>query len=397
MATDGRELPFSKEEYGERLDKVRQSMDEKQIDLLYVTSPANLCYLTGHELIWYFDASPSGLAIPQSSDEVLFFDSATHKSHVLQETILEDGVFLDRDQGLDTILSELNARRWLQGTVGFEEWSWAPSAVTQANVRASMESAGANVVDGSWIVDDIRLIKSPKEIEYVRKAAFIADQTMKAARDAIQPGVTELEVEGQIQLTMAKLGGEDAAIRHMVHSGPRSSYYHSATSRRVIQQGEIVWVDFCASYNRYHADLSRTFSVGEPDPSRVELLHRAAGSLDKVLESVKPGDPITNAQAAADEYIDSQELRDYVWWIGGYALGVGIPPDWVGHVYLGQETYARRTDIEEYKFLPGMVSNYENLFQLPEERWGGGYIETILMTENGLEVLSKLSRDLTTV
>jgi Xaa-Pro aminopeptidase len=390
-------LIFSREEYRERFRRVREILTYREIDLLYVTSPPNLFYLTGYELIWYDECPVSGLALRQDSDEFLLFDAKSHQEQIVQETIVSEGVFLDPESGLEQVIDELDSRGLLKGTVAFEDWSWTPSAVTRAEMRSAMQARGATVVDGSWIVDDTRLVKSPRELEYVRKAASIADAAMEAAREAIVPGATEIEIEGEIQYRMAKLGGEDPGIRHMVHSGPRSAFFHAASSRRPVQPGDIVWIDFCASYNRYHADLGRTFSMGEPDPRRVELLHRAVGSLSQLQQQLKPGDPMPRAQEIADRYIDEAGLRDSIWFVGGYDLGIGIPPNWVGHVYLGRETYLQQPDAKPYHYRPGMVTNYENIFSFPDERWGGGYIDTITMTEGGLEVLSKLTRELTVV
>src|SRR5439155_19445355 len=137
--------------------------------------------------------------------------------------------------------------------------------------------------------------------------------------------------------------------------------------------------DWSASYNRYHVDIQRTFSIGEPDPRWIGLLDRAAGSVEAVVKEMRPGDPMAKAHKIANEYIDSVGLRRNVWWIDGYDLGIAVPPDWVGHTFLGGGRF------EEANFDVGVVTNFENPFDVVEEEWpggrGAGHIESLLRTE----------------
>jgi hypothetical protein len=80
-----------------------------------------------------------------------------------------------------------------------------------------------------------------------------------------------------------------------------------------------------------------------------------------------------------------------VWWVGGYALGVGLPPDWVGHTYLSNDAY------ERFTWEPGYVTNYENICFDREAGFTASYMETLLMTEEGIEILSSVPRELTVI
>jgi Xaa-Pro aminopeptidase len=239
----------------------------------------------------------------------------------------------------------------------------------------------------------VKLIKQPSELPYIRKASEIADAAMIAVRDALKPGVTEKEIAGLAQYEMAKLGGEEPAIRTIVRTGPRTAAHHALPSMRKIQANEMIGVDFCAVFNRYHVDLSRCFYIGKPDPRWTDLFDKIAGSIEVVKQELKPGDPMSRLHAIANEYIDKAELRRYVWWIDGYDLGISTPPDWVGHTFLGGGRF------EEANYDVGVVTNYENVIDVTEDNWpggrGGNYIETLLMTENGIEIMSKLDRRLT--
>ena len=77
-----------------------------------------------------------------------------------------------------------------------------------------------------------------------------------------------------------------------------------------------------------------------------------------------------------------------MWWVGGYALGVSLPPDWVGHTYLSNDAY------EQFTWEPGYVTNYENILFDREAGFTASYMETLLMTETGIEILSRVPRTL---
>ncbi len=389
--------PFPLPEYSQRVEKVRQEMARREIDLLFVSSPPNLTYLTGYDMIWYYLTSPVSLALHADSGQILFFEASYHRPTVEWHAVADDAEYFDPDNPpVETIVSALKGRGWLKDRVGVERWSKAPSGVVLAEIEQKFADAGADVVDGSWAVDRVRLIKSEREIEVMKKAAAIADTAMIEVEKAIRPGVTEIELAGVVLQAMMKEGGGDPAIRAAVRSGPRFAARHCAPSHRKIQQGDLVWINHCGSYHRYHADLGRLFSLGEPSPPWRSLMDKTYGSVDHVFKAVRPGDPTSVAQKAADEYMDSMGLRPYVAYVSGYNMGIAIPPDWVGHTFIDSDV-----GFEAASYDPGMITNYENLFTVLDPAWkggtGGGFIETILMTETGLEVLSKLDRNVTVI
>ena len=274
-------------------------------------------------------------------------------------------------------------------------WGYTPHASVMEALAGALRDGGATIEDHWTLVEKQRFIKSDLEVLHVRKAAEIADLAMAAARDAIRPGIMETEIEGFIMGTMMKLGGGYPGIRTMVGSGPRSGTHHSPPTRRQVKRGDMVFVDFCGCYDRYHVNLNRTFSVGEPDPRWTNLMTTAAGCIDAILREVKLGDSLSKVDAVAQGYTDEADLRKYVWWVGGYAQEIALPPDWCGNHWLKP-----RFDLGDPPLQPGMVFNLENQFDVWED-WPGGsgcaYIESLLVTENGLEVLSKLPRTLVTV
>ncbi len=391
--------PFSEAEYAERLAKVKRAMAAKKIDLLFVSSPPNITYLTGYDSIWYRRTTPTGLFIRLDQDKTLFVDSESHADLVKSGTgRVDDALFVSRrkyEPAVELIADTLKARGWLKGTAAVERWSLAPHGVVLTSIEQRMEAAGAKVADGSWLVDRVKMNKSPAEIACMRKAQTIADAAMTAVHKALKPGMTEIDIQGLAHYVMSQHGGEEPAIRSAVRTGPRGCVHHTPPSRRKIQQGDIVWVDFSGSYHRYHADLARIFSIGEPDKRWTDLYEKASKSIEVVVREIKPGDPMTKLHEVANAYIESVGLKKYAWLVGGYDMGIAIPPDWVGH------TFHSGLGFEAVDFEPGMTTNYENVFDIVMEDWpggnGGSYIDMLLMTPNGLEILSKLDRKMIVV
>ena len=386
---------FSEREYAERVGKVRAALAADGLDAIYVTHPANLTYLTGYDMIWNHLRSLTGVLIRADSDTTVFFDERAHTTIVFTTPEIREIVWLEDSsyvESIDVIARELEARGLGKAAIGIEKWGYSPHASVVDALEQRIQSLGAKVVDASSLVEEIRFVKSPLEVAHVRKAATIADEAMAAARDAMRPGITETELEGVIMGTMMKAGGGYPGIRTMLGSGPRAGTHHSPPTRRQVNPGDLVFIDFCGCYDRYHVNLNRTFALGEPDPRWTKLMDESAGCIDAIVAEIAPGDPLSKADEIGNAYIDAAGLRKYVWWVGGYSLGIALPPDWCGRHWLKplEEAAARN-------FEPGVVVNFENQFDV-WENWPGGsgaaYIDTLLMTESGLEVLSTLPRNL---
>ena len=389
---------FPPQEYARRRQAVRDTLDRAGLDALYVTSPANLTWLLGYDMIWYHLECVTGALLRADRDELVFFDSRAHISLVSTTPEITEVVYFEGDghsSPVDVIGAELEKRGLGNTHVGLEQFGYSPHGATVTALQTRIERLGCKVTNAWHLVEDLRLVKSALEIEHVRRAAAIADQAMAAAREAIGPGVLETDLEAEIMSTMMRAGGGYPGIRTMIGSGPRAGTHHSAPTRKPIQQGELVFVDFCGCYDRYHVNLNRTFSLGEPDSRWTELMTKSANCIDAVIAEIKVGDLMSKVDAVAQRYTDEAGLRKYVWWVGGYALGIAVPPDWCGNHWL-----TPRFGLPDRPLEVGMVFNLENQFDVWEQ-WPGGsgcaYIETLLVTEQGLEVLSSLPRNLVTV
>ena len=391
------EQPFPPEEYAARRTAVARKIGDMGFDAVLVTNPSDLNYLTGYDMIWFHLTALTSCLLSADA-ETVFFDNWGHQTIVETTPEIRDIRWLQDDSldaALDTVVTESKARNLAGGKLAVQRWGYSPHADTMKRLTDMLNDAGIATGDASFAIQEVRFRKSPREIAVMREAARIADDAMVAARDMLKPGVMETEIEACIMANMMAAGGGDPGIRCMIGSGPRAGTHHSPAQHRRVGTGELVFIDFCSSLHRYHVNLNRTFAVGQVDPRWHDLMEKAAENIDHIVATVKPGDDWSAVQWAGDERTDANGIRDYVWYVGGYALGIAMPPDWVGDLWVKP-----KPPIEDRKLEPGMVFNFEGQFD-DREGWAGGsgaaYIETFLVTEDDLEVLSTLPRTLAVV
>ena len=390
MTAAGGGRPFTDAEYRDRAARVRAEMARRGIDVLIVLSPPNLCYLTGFESIWYPPRAPVGVMLARDDDALVFIDYLRHRTLVERVALFDDAVFYDYATAVDDICAAVRARGWAAASIGVERWTQSPGAPLVDALAAGLAAGGARIVSGDWVVDRVRLVKSEAEVGCVRRAGEIVDAAFDALPELARPGRSELQVAAGLQAVMAEQGGEEPAIRIMVSAGPDVwCRTHGAPSRRPLEEGDVMYVDACGVYSRYHVDLCRTFAIGRDHPQARAVLEDTAGSVDAVVAAVGPGDPLRRAQEIAEEYVFSRYPADRVWWVGGYALGIAMPPNWVGHTYLAGDAF------EDFTWQPGYVTNYENILFDREAGYTASYMETLLMGEERIQPLSRHPRQLT--
>jgi Xaa-Pro aminopeptidase len=221
-------------------------MADDAIDLLWLSAPESLFYVSGYTCEWYQAQSPkewpptSGIAVRADSDRFILFDTPSEALMCWFVTCADDTRIFpmgNRRDGIGFIVDELRAEGWLRGTIGLELHSYRPNPAVSARFRSAFEDAGCRIVDGSDVLREVRWLKSPTEIDYLEQAAAVADVGLAAARDTIAAGVTELEVYGEIVAAMARVGGENPAITMPVLSGHKANTGHALSTTKGSEWG----------------------------------------------------------------------------------------------------------------------------------------------------------------
>ena len=394
-----KEVPFPAEEFHNRWRNIRQAMAREEIDLLFLSSPEAIYYVSGFQGEWYQAQSgrafppSSGVAIHADYDNTIHFETPSEAILTNIGTVSEDiRIFPleNRRDGLPFILSELESVGWLSGKrIGLERYSYRQNPTIAKAYKLGFEAKGLEVVDCSDLIAQIKHVKSPKEMEAMAQAARIAEIGMTAARNAIYPGVTELEVYGQMIAAMAKAGGEVSGIIPPIASGFRSNCLHPLASRKKITKGERIIVDVSGVFKRYHVNMARTFWLGEPPTDAAKLHNSSVKAFDIIKERLKPNLPVFELLDAVKDHYASHDLLEDCYWSGGYELGIAFPPDWVG-AFIYDTTISGPEDA----FLPMTVVNHECNFFGPRATGMSATIDTFFFHKESAEIATNFPRQL---
>ena len=396
------ELPFTREEYLSRVERLCISMRSAGVDVLWITTPDAVCWMHGFLASWYKGNAPMrypqcyGTALHAESGCFVHFDNPTEEPVLARTSICDEARWLpDREAAPNVrfVMDELAALGWLGGTVGMEFWSYVPNRAISTMFEGAFVAQGARVVDTSALVRAARRVKSEQEIAYVERAMAICDIGHQTIRENLAPGITELELFGQVFAAMMAAGGEFPALIPIFNAAPLvdgrpGMVGHAMASRRVIRKGDMLTPDLCGVYNRYHANSLRGYYVGDdPPPALVDKYVRAGGVFDVFETDIKSGMTVGEVNARLRGYYQEVGLwSETGGWALGYELGLSLPPDWVGDFYfhLGDNRYLDRV------FETNMVTNFESLFDT-------ALIDTLVYEEDGTRVLSSVPRELIAV
>ena len=359
--------PFSKAEYQERLRRVRDRMAKENIDMFLVTMPEDMCYLHGLELNWFQQNGPKAwgmnsiTAVHVDHDNLIHFDS--HDELMAATSIAKD-IRRPRRGGekpYEGHAMELEAAGWLKGTVGLQYYSYRPVPARMKQLEEVFTDRGSTLIDASDVMRDVKLLKSPAEIEVMIEAGRICDVGLQAIAENLRPGVTELEVYGEMVRAMSRAGGGVSGLFSSIKVGG-GSYIHGIASTRVIQRGDHVICDICGVKHRYHSNTSRGFFVGEPPKELADLYEMNGRAMHVVSDTARAGLPVNELTRTLREFYKETgawQLRQegrIGGWIGGYELGISFPPDWVGWWVFN----VTDEDDSDWILQERQVSNYES-------------------------------------
>ncbi|OHX57168.1 Xaa-Pro dipeptidase [Planococcus salinarum] len=348
-----------------KLQKLRNEMTQHEIEAFLITSEFNLRYITE------FTGS-SGLAIV-TKDDALFITDFRYT-----EQAAEQVKGFDIIQAKTNLLEEAAAQAMKLGlkTISFEK-----DFVTYSTYEQYREKMDAELKPVSGIIEKIRMIKTPEEVEILKAAAKIADETFEYICTFIQPGMTELEVSNELEFFMRKQGATSSSFDVIVASGLRSALPHGVASEKVIESGDLVTMDFGALYKGYISDITRTVAVGEPSEKLKEIYQIVLEAQELGVEKIAPGMTGYDADAIGRDHIKSKGYGDAF----GHSTGHGIGLE----VHEGPGLSFKSQVVLE----PGMAVTVEPGIYLPGI--GGVRIEDdILITESGNERLTKSTKEL---
>ena len=174
----------------------------------------------------------------------------------------------------------------------------------------------------SGLVEEMRLIKDEGEIECIRRAADIACRAFKAILEVIRPGMTEREVAIALNYKMLELGSEGEAFATIACAGLNGSLPHAVPGEHRLQNGELLTLDFGATYNGYRSDMTRTVGIGKVDKALRDIYQTVLEAHEMALDAIRPGAVCEDVDKVARDFIEARYPGSF-----GHALGHGVGLD----------------------------------------------------------------------
>lgn len=347
-----------------KFTNLRKVMEQKGLDAIVVLSPYNRRYLSG------FTGTSGSLLITQDTKQLI-----TDFRYIQQaNSQAEDFEIINQNGPMINKINEL-IQHGDYKNVGVEA-----DLITYNEYQAlNTDEVQLSSIEG--VIETIRMIKDDFENKQIQKAADIVDETYEHILKWVKPGMTENEVNNEMEMFMRSKGATCSSFDTIVASGHRGALPHGVASNKVIEEGDMITLDFGALYEGYVSDITRTFAIGEPKEEMKKIYNIVLESQLAALEQIKPGMTGKEADSIARDIISSYGYGEQF----GHSLGHGIGLE----VHEGP-ALSQKSDIvlEENMCVtlePGIYV----------EGLGGVRIEDdVLVTKNGLQRFTKSTKDL---
>lgn len=380
----GAESAFEKAEYDRRLAALRKQMAQKGFDLLLTSGSENIFYLTGQQTPGYYTFQCLG--IPLEGEPFLVLRGLEAMNARLKSILNDIEGYADDTHPAVALAGSLKRRGWIGKRVAIDRNSWF---LTVNLFERVVEECG-KLLDGSWLIEPLRRVKSRAELEQIEKAGVANDAGMRAGLAATRIGVSENDIAADIMAAAVRAGSEYFGMEPFVTSGARGGIPHTTWRRKTIETGDVVALETCGCYNRYHAALFRTVAAGKIPQLAEDMYKVCMEGLDAAIEKLRPGNTCADAHNACQAVIDKHGFTESYRKRTGYSLGISFAPDWgEGNIL----SLFRDVDIP---LEPGMV------FHVPVAlreyaKFTAAVSETVIVTDGAARTLSKISRELVRV
>jgi Xaa-Pro aminopeptidase len=365
----------------DRLKRVRSLMANCGYECLLISPGPNQRYLTGLHYDYPGDAWDTIITWDMIATVVLPLDGEpTIIVPRSSETWVREASRFDNVRSYSgaknrmTIFNDLLGG--LKGTLGVEDHLPFKVLEQLASTFPRMKLKSA-----SDLLGEARLVKSNEEIEYIRKAAGIVEKGVKVGRECLREKVTEKEVSLEVEGAMRKQGAESISYC-VVQTGAKTATWDPPSEDRV-KKGDIFLMDLSATYNGYHADITRVTVIGEPSEKQRKVYDAVKEAQSKAIEAISEG---VKAGSVNDGAKGVMELRGFgEFFPFGIGHGLGLEAHEMPHLteYRNSELVLR----------PGMVMTIEPTVNLPGE-FGMRIEDDILVTAEGRETLTTLGKEL---
>jgi Xaa-Pro aminopeptidase len=351
----------------ERIERLREKLDQENLDLLLVTALPNIRYLCGY-------TGSNGILLI-SKDKAIFLTDFRYKEQVKKE--VKGAEIKIPQKELFSFLTEINLLKGKRIKAGFEE----KYLTFQLYQRLKTLLPQVLWVPTENLVESLLVTKDEEEIKKIKKAADISAKAFEEILPFFRPGTKELDIAAELEYRIRRNGGSGSAFEPIVASGLRSAMPHARASSKTLKKGEFVTLDFGASYDGYVCDITRTVVLGNATPRQKKIYDLVLKAQTKAINSARSGMKGFELDKVSRDIIKKAGYKEYF----GHGLGHGIG-------LLVHDPPGINTKSQEV-LRPGMVITIEPGVYIPG--WGGVRIEDdVLITRNGCKILTHIDREL---
>ena len=383
MYQELKKLPFETTEFDQRRAKVRDIMTAEGYDALVLSAPENLYYLSGYETTG-FHSFFQVMVLTGDGSPVVY---TRHLEAINTQGTAYDTVGIgyqdheDPATGLVELLAELKVEA---GRIGFEKT--VPWLLVKVYEDTTRQLPNATVADCSGLVERVRMIKSPAEVAYMRRAAKYSEAGQSAAWAAVKPGVRDNDIAAALLAARVTAGSGFMRTPTYVLVGRRTALAHQLWQGDVVEEGDLIYVEQGGNERRYAAGLMRTAVCGKASDRQRSVATTMIDCLNRTIEEMKPGEPIEDVDLNNRRRIEKAGLSDYYRHRTGYGIGI----DFVTWIERNGMSFNRGN---KAPFQPGMTFHLVPVVFIPD-LGGIGFSETVLVTETGAEAITDFPREL---
>lgn len=352
------------------IDALQSAMRESGIDASLILSPENRRYFTA------FPASDGVLAV--CKNECVFYTDSRYI-----EAAKKSINFCEVKEGKNQYgqLKELFNKNGVK-TVAIEADRLTLTQfknLTENEELADFNFTADRTLDS--IINLLRSVKSDGEIRLIKQAQSIAEKGLDHILGFIKPGMTEKQVQLELDFFMLSNGAEALSFETIAIAGQKTSMPHGVPSDNIINDGDLVTLDFGAVVNGYHSDMTRTFAVGHADSERRKIYETVLAAHINVLENLNPGMTCKEADALARDVIDKAGFGSFFGHGTGHGVGIEI------------HEFPSLSPRSNAILAPGQVVTDEPGIYLPG-KFGVRIEDMLLVTENGCQTLANAPKEL---
>lgn len=328
-------MPFPDEEYEERITRLRSLMARDDLDCVLVVGTGaesdGIRYLTNFQDVY---GGETVLVVPPDGDVTMVTNAVMHGepmhsgiADAWPRDVRAAAAPRTVTGGVQAYTLEHHVADAMRRIAAPARIGLCGRASTDLAERLDLAGRGLERVPASSLLSEMRAIKSPREVDLLRRAARIADAGLDAALAAAVPGATEHDVAAAANDAMFRGGAEHPSFPISVVAGARSGLKHAPPTPKVIEPGDLVYVDLGARYLGYCSDASRQTVCGEPSDEQLRFMETQIEIVEHVVAGVRPGAVIGDLAVGALEIADREGYGEYLYFRGhGIGLGLGDAP-----------------------------------------------------------------------